>query len=119
MIAAVSTIPAAHHAAGGQLETPPDASSPEWSATVSLGQNNQVIVEATGGPLLIRTTAGHQISLQPDGLCLGNDVGQDFVVRRRCRGSRRYSDRRCRHFQVFRRPPVRDPHANSVVGYSY
>ena len=94
-------------------------SSPEWSATVSLGQNNQVIVEATGGPLLIRTTAGHQISLQPDGLCLGNDVGQDFVVRRRCRGSRRYSDRRCRHFQVFRRPPVRDPHANSVVANSY
>ena len=43
------------------------SSSPEWSATVSLGQNNQAIVEATGGALHIRTTAGHQISLQPDG----------------------------------------------------
>jgi hypothetical protein len=42
-------------------------SSPEWSATVSLGQDNEAIVEATGGALHIRTTAGQQITLQADG----------------------------------------------------
>jgi hypothetical protein len=42
-------------------------SSLEWSATVSLGQNNQAIVEATGGTLHIRTTAGQQLTLQADG----------------------------------------------------
>ena len=34
---------------------------------MSLGQNNQVIVDATGGALRIRTTAGQQLTLQADG----------------------------------------------------
>jgi hypothetical protein len=42
-------------------------SPPEWSATVSLGQSNQATVEASGGALHIRTTAGQQIVLQADG----------------------------------------------------
>jgi hypothetical protein len=41
--------------------------SPQWSFSVSLGDDNQAIVEASGGAIQLRTTAGQQISLQADG----------------------------------------------------
>jgi len=59
-------------------------SSPEWSATLSLGPNDQAVVEAIGGALQLRTTAGHQISLQPDGSVSVTTSAKDFVLRRRC-----------------------------------
>jgi hypothetical protein len=43
------------------------AGSPEWSVSLPLGQGNDAVVEARGGALQIRTTAGHQIHLQADG----------------------------------------------------
>lgn len=44
-----------------------NAGSPDLSVRVYLGQGSEAMIEATGGALRIRTTAGQQVTLQANG----------------------------------------------------